>query len=271
MLPKIAGFDTYSIMINLGTVVGIAVFGWSFYHRIPSKKLLLQNFLICLALLMVGTKGAQAVRMLNTPEKESFQQVLWRVWTEPLGSHFVGRVLVTVVLYVPVYCLWRRYSQKSWEQNPILRGKSIWQTGTDALSLYFVVQHIGNRFGCLGEGCCFGKPYHGPGALLFTTGTAAEMGVTYPVFPSQIFEIFLMVLLLVWMLYLYRKGKPLFAFFLSGFGFSIFLSEFFMDQQGVPLYFGLNFIQVISLVLIFMGIAVLLFRHNCCESRGKHK
>lgn len=117
-------------------------------------------------------------------------------------------------------------------------------------------QTPGNRLGCLMEGCCFGKPYTGLGAICYTTGSAVEQGISYPVFPSQIFEMSLMVLLLAGLLWLYRREKTLLPCFLCGFGISIFLSEFFMDQRGVPLYLGMNFIQYISVLLVILGIVI---------------
>ena len=121
MFPKIAGFDMYYIMVNLGTAVGILFYGWSYYHRIPSKKLFFQNFLIFLVLLMAGTKGAQAVRMLNKPKGKSFIRRLGEVFIEPTGSHFIGRVLVTVILYIPVYLLWKKYAGRAWKQCDLIK------------------------------------------------------------------------------------------------------------------------------------------------------
>ena len=85
--------------------------------------------------------------------------------------------------------------------------KKLWQAGTDSLCLFFVLQHLGNRLGCFGRGCCYGIAYQGPGAVFYSQGVPAQDGIAYSVFPSQLFEAVLMLVLLAGFLWLYWREK----------------------------------------------------------------
>lgn len=63
-----------------------------------------------------------------------------------------------------------------------------------------------------------------------------------------------MVLLLIWLIWLGRRGKPLFGRMETGFGAAVFVSEFFMDQAGILRLAGLSLIQFAALLCVITGL-----------------
>lgn len=60
--------------------------------------------------------------------------------------------------------------------------------------------HGFGRIGCFLAGCCYGKPYHGPGAVVFPEGSYAPAGIE--LFPVQLMEaamLFLIFFVLLWL------------------------------------------------------------------------
>ena len=84
--------------------------------------------------------------------------------------------------------------------------------------------------------------------------------LSYRVFPSQIFELVCMVVLIFMQIVLYKKGKDIFELSLSVFGLSIYVSEFFINKEGVVTYFNMTAVQYSALLLII--IALVLFRRK---------
>lgn len=260
MLPYFCGMDMYHVMINIGTILGILAFVWCYYRKVPSVKLLLVNLFFCFLLLMGGVKGAQALRMLNSAQEQGGLKTFAEIFTDPAGSHFLGRILVAVILYL----LGWQVLDKIWGKNRKniwgAQGKDLKQAGLDALCIYFVIQHFFNRLGCLCRGCCYGKPYQGLLAVRYQGGIPLEKGITYQVFPSQLLEAVLMLLLFIWMIWLYKKGKSLGGRFLTGFASCILISEFFMDQEGIRLFLGMNVIQWTAVITMLLGMFLWHFR-----------
>ena len=249
MFPYLFGMSSYDLMMNLGTAAGIAVLIWSFYRRVPSWKLTIQNFGLSLAAVLLGSRGANLVRMMNDLKGRSVAEQLIRAIEDPAGNHFLGRVLAAGILYLPIAAVWAKRAGKKGGTEE----KKLWQAGTDSLCLFFVLQHLGNRLGCFGRGCCYGIAYQGPGAVFYSQGVPAQDGIAYSVFPSQLFEAVLMLVLLAGFLWLYWREKALLPWFCLGFGGSIWLSEFFMDHKGIWLLAGMDVIQYSALFLAAAG------------------
>ena len=181
MFPYLFGMSSYDLMMNLETAAGIAVLIWSFYRRVPSWKLTIQNFGLSLAAVLLGSRGANLVRMMNDLKGRSVAEQLIRVIEDPAGNHFLGRVLAAGILYLPIAAVWARRAGKKGGTEE----KKLWQAGTDSLCLFFVLQHLGNRLGCFGRGCCYGIAYQGPGAVFYSQGVPAQDGIAYSVFPAS--------------------------------------------------------------------------------------
>jgi phosphatidylglycerol---prolipoprotein diacylglyceryl transferase len=82
------------------------------------------------------------------------------------------------------------------------------------------------RLGCFSHGCCHGMPTSGPLAVTYPPGHGLPVG---PVYPSQLYEMGLDLMLLAWVTYqlprLKFAGQNLYTF-LFGYGLIRFLTEF---------------------------------------------
>lgn len=235
MKPTIFGLSAYHLFINLGIVFGSLAFFIVKYRRTKSIKKSVFGLAICLAVFGVGAIAGEAVRTWSLWEFRSFSGFLRVMVSDRAGTHFVGRVLFAAWIL------------------PFLYKTEAFDT-YDAVSFYFVIQHIFNRMGCFFTGCCYGKYYEGPGSVVFPT-----MQVDYPVYPTQLMEAVATAVLLLILLVRWRRGKPLFGWALMVFGMIIFISEFFMDQSGVLRIAGINMIQVTAFLTLLSGVLYIEF------------
>lgn len=242
MYPKIGDeILTYHALNAVGTVVGILVFLWTFHQRNSDKRQIIGNFLMVLLLILVGEKAAKMVRVLGMEDFAGILDAVKKMVTQNVGSHFIGRVLFTAWVYPLADRALNVFFRKNVGQETDRR------TTTDALSFYFVIQHICNRLACFCNGCCYGRFYNGPGAVCFPDSGGA-------VFPAQLFECGLMMLLLAVLIWRWRRRKKLWGRMLVWFGLSIFLSEFFMNRMGINLYLGMTMIQFCAALLCCTGM-----------------
>jgi phosphatidylglycerol:prolipoprotein diacylglycerol transferase len=127
-----------------------------------------------------------------------------------------------------------------------------------------------SRFGCFSAGCCYGKPWSGPWAVVFPSNSYAAMdqryrgvldsgsGLSLAVHPVQIYGVILMGLL-TWGL-MWRFGRPhgdgtLFWFLLIGYGsYRLAMTPFRTEV--------LPSMEAFSAVFIAAGIVGLLWRQR---------
>ena len=235
----------YEILINLGTAIGIAVYVFLAYRYFKNWRIVLGSTLIILVLFIVSNPFGQFVKRLTYWDWSNFNEFIAEL-KEYGGNHFLGRVLFVSVT-APV-CL------KLLKKQDAKTDKVVISQCLDILSFVIVIQHFFNRAACYTAGCCYGKPYHGFGAVKFTWGTAFNLGVTYPVYPTQLFEMFGMVLLLGIIIVGFIKKKHIFNLTIIGFGVIIFISEFFMNQTGMIQILGFTWIQIFAAILFLLGI-----------------
>lgn len=238
-------------MINLGTVVGILVFGILLYLQFLKEQKSVKRFMKYIVLpilieaiiiLTLGTICSSIVRGFTNGYEGSIFAFLKDTIMNG-GSHFVGTVFVISILN-PV-CYKYIYSSDYIEIVNIS-------------AFFFIIQHGFSRIGCFMEGCCYGIPAKGVWAVSFPSDI-----VPYTVFPVQLFEVFGMVVLLVLLSYLYLKKKNnTFYVAVNGYAIVIFIAEFFTDQRGTVSYFGLNAIQFTCIVLFVISMTGLLKREK---------
>lgn len=110
--------------------------------------------------------------------------------------------------------------------------------------------HGFGRIGCFLAGCCYGKPYHGPGAVVFPEGSYAPAGIE--LFPVQLMEaemLFLIFFLLLW-LEIRKSWKYTIETYFVLYGITRFILEFFRYDTIRGVYAGLATSQWISLLVI---------------------
>lgn len=241
--------DSYYLIINIGSILG-AVFLLSLYwKKSRSWKKAIVVLLISFVVIEAGDIGGRLVRVLSYGDGLN----IWELFTKEQGTHFIGRVIFAVLFFPWAYRLVYRHTKREWMEY------------LDLLCIFMTFQHIFNRIACLSYGCCMGKSYNGFLAFRYPAGSGTGAGYTYPVYPTQLFEIACMVLLLVLLLVLHRRKQRLLYVFCGVFSITIFLSEFMMDTRGTILIQGFSVIQYAAVLLAgIAGIYLIAVR------KGKH-
>lgn len=130
------------------------------------------------------------------------------------------------------------------------------------------------RIGCFLSGCCYGKPTDGPLGLVFppdspagaaAAAVAQQMGRDHvALHPTQLYSSLKGLLIFTTLMLLQPKLKKrgsTFGLLLVLYGIGRFTIDFFrMYEDNARVLFGLSFNQVISVVLIGIGIYLLLRR-----------
>ncbi len=234
---------SYDFWINIGSVIGSIGLIISIYTLTKNRKDTLLIFVSMFAVMCLGAFPARAVRGLTHGNVESLHGLLELFWIYP-GSHFIGRVLLCVILYPVCFRL-------------LFKQYAVWCGAMmDRYCMFFIFQHIFNRIACFYNGCCIGKYYDGIFALQYTV-TGSGAGYSYPVYPAVVFECISMMLLFIICLVLLKKKKKITGIFEVSFGLVIFLSEFMMNHSGTIQIAGLTIVQYAALLLVLIGI------HSC--------
>lgn len=239
MLEYIGGVKSYDLFINLGSVLGSILLIVLYYRKSGSWKKTFAVFLLSLAIVQLGFFAGRLVRGISYGEGESLTELL----TTPQGNHFIGRVLFTAWVFPAAFCLIFKKKKEEWKDY------------LDLLCVFLTFQHIFNRIACLFNGCCVGKYYDGIFALRYYGQGKSGAGYSYPVYPTQMFEVVCMLVLLVLLLFLYKRRRRLRNVFCAGFALTVFVSEFMMDKKGVLLFAGLTAIQYAAVLLALTALA----------------
>jgi len=123
----------------------------------------------------------------------------------------------------------------------------------------FALCHVFNRLGCfLGSGCCHGIP--SAFGMVYPENAAASVhfGTGTPVFPNQLIESSVMLLLFALLLFLRARGKRTLHIFPLVFGATGFLLGFVMDhshdQHFMPMFGFTHPTPFTHLLVFFLGI-----------------
>ncbi len=243
--------ELYSLFINIGVVVTVALLLVLLFVTFRTFRSLLLVFAYG-AVLIVGQYVSAAVRVINDGFLERGES-LWFAMKNLIGSHFMGHIITFMILFYPAAFLIRGICREVFGFS-LATAQDTFKAGSLA-ALMLPVQHIFNRLGCYSRGCCYGIEYHGPFAVSFPQNPEVE----HSVFPCQILEIVCMVLLLVILIILFRKGRDIVGFALAGFGITFFISEFFTENPQSIKHMGLTNIQIISTVCILISIFYVIF------------
>ncbi len=128
-----------------------------------------------------------------------------------------------------------------------------------AIGLFF------GRIGCFLNGCCFGKACDLPWGVVFPENSPA--GYVFrgiPVHPTQLYSsLYGLVIFLI--LIFWERRQPfdgfLFALFLILYGIARFTVDFFRYYESqMFILAGLDFNQVVSLIMVLSGIGILYYR-----------
>ncbi len=120
--------------------------------------------------------------------------------------------------------------------------------------------HAFGRLGCFMAGCCYGIPYHGPGAVVFPENSFAVPGVE--LFPVQLLEsaTLLVISLILGIATLHFASDYTIELYLILYGIDRFLLEFLRYDSGRGIYGPFSTSQWISLVAVVVAIIVMVIR-----------
>ena len=122
--------------------------------------------------------------------------------------------------------------------------------------------HAFGRLGCFMAGCCYGIPYHGPGAVVFPENSFAVPGIE--LFPVQLLEAgtLMVISLILGILTIRFESDYTIEAYLILYGIDRFLLEYLRYDEGRGIYGPFSTSQWISLVAITVAIIVLIIRRH---------
>lgn len=249
------GIKMYNFFINMGSILGSIMLIFLYFNKSRSWKLTIKIFIVSLAVVELGYFGGNFLRGLSYGEIRGVSDIIV-LFTGKNGNHFLGRVIFTMWIFPPLFCIVLKDIREEWINY------------LDILCIFLSFQHIFNRLGCLFNGCCCGKYYNGIFALKYNVNGKNGPGYSYPVYPTQMFEIICMIILFTILFILHLKNKRLVYIFQVGFAITIFISEFMMNSQGVMIVCGLTVIQYGAIVLLITSFVMWRIRKHQISEEG---
>ncbi|MCU6762487.1 Prolipoprotein diacylglyceryl transferase [uncultured Roseburia sp.] len=133
--------------------------------------------------------------------------------------------------------------------------------------------HGFGRLGCLMAGCCYGRPYNGPGAVVFPDGSFAPAGI--PLFPVQLAEAVCLFVLAGFLFGVSGRIKSAYqtaALYFGIYGVIRFVLEYFRyddaERGGFAWFSTSQWISIgIVIFLIITGFIRMRKRHGISQLR----
>ncbi len=250
ILIKIGNFVIYTY----GAMMALAFLVFSFYtmkfskYFKVSKETVFDGILLGTLIAIFSSRLAWVI-------------VNWQLFSTSLGDYTIfelifrifnvregGLTIFGAIFTVPLFIFWlsRRRGENPFRLLDLYAFAAPW-----AISI--------GRLGCFLNGCCYGKPWDGPWAVIFPNLTPP-----LPRHPTQLYELIAMlitgILFLLILLRVLKEGKEIprfFGWFLIAYSSVRFVVEFFREGSPIAL-FGLTAGQIASLALLALGIAYLL-------------
>jgi phosphatidylglycerol:prolipoprotein diacylglycerol transferase len=153
-----------------------------------------------------------------------------------------------------------------------------WKT-TDAFAPGVALGQSIGRLGCFAAGCCWGDSCDAAWAVTFPAEAERATGVPagVPLHPTQLYESAAALLIFLFLLWLHRRkrfGGQVIAAYAVLYGATRFTIEFFRDDPrgdiaGLTTLTGLSTSQLISLLVVVGGLALLLVRRRHAADAGE--
>ena len=246
--------DSYNVAITAGIIVTLVILVITYLKAFKKPKYLF-CILSYLVILFVGQYFSSFVRLMN---EEPFSLRIFKYTFDKQGSHFLGHVICFGLLYYPVMYFMRRFFGDIFGVE-IATKEDIPRIGY-ITAFALPIQHIFNRIACISRGCCYGIEYDGFCSVRFPHNQELD----HSVFPCQFLEILFMIILIILMLILYKKGKNVFSVMLIGFSITFFICEFFTYNPDKYKVLGLTFVQLFSFISLIIGVI-----HLCMTNRKR--
>ena len=123
--------ESYTLFINLGTVIGAFVMYWLLEHYCREERFRWKLVVIMLAVMIASAPLARLIKGFMLDGNGT-------------ATHFIGRVLAACVVMELVFAFfWKDSESRLQAQNAVV--------------MYLAIQHLFNRISCYMNGCCGGK------------------------------------------------------------------------------------------------------------------
>ena len=132
----------------------------------------------------------------------------------------------------------------------------------DLFALVMPLGHAIGRVGCFYSGCCYGMHYDGPFSVEYTK-TLGMTPLNTPLFPIQLIEALLLMILFSVLMFMYfkmRKAGLITATYLYAYSVIRFVLEFFRGDLERGLVFGLSTSQIVSIVIVVFVTTLLIVK-----------
>jgi len=136
----------------------------------------------------------------------------------------------------------------------------------DLIAITGCIVHVCGRMGCFFAGCCYGKPTDLPWGITFTDALSQAKPLNTPLHPTQLYEVFLILFILVTLLQFKRHKRfegQLFFIYIIMYAVGRSITEIFRGdiRRGFIIENVLSLSQLISLVLISI-VGIFYFRFS---------
>ncbi len=234
------------------------------------------GFLIAIGFLI----AVYVVRRLATASKLDPERVLdVTFWSLLVG--FVGARLLFVITRFDQFVADPLAIFRVWEGGLVFFGGPIavvpfaywymkrhglpWWKTSDCLMPGLVIAHMFGRFGCVGAGCCYGKPTGTDWGLKFNSELVDLSHRGIPLHPVQLYEAGALFLLFVGLLWVFRRkafdGQVVFTYFMAYPLIRSIVETFRGDIiRGFVIQDVLSTSQFISLLVFLAATVALVFR-----------
>ncbi len=184
---KTIPLHTYGFMIAIGFLLGVSTI-----RKLAEKSAIKPDLVADLAfwLLMTGFLGARILFIIT--RFDYFMQnplEIVKVWEG--GLVFFGG-LISATAYAMYFFV--KHKLNPWKM-------------IDILSPGLVIAHAFGRLGCLGAGCCYGRPTDLPWGIRLTSELVDTPLRGIPLHPTQLYESSSLFILYAGLLYIFRTKK----------------------------------------------------------------
>lgn len=236
----------YGVLLAIGFLAGF----WLAARRAPRTGVDPNTVYDLIPWLLLGSiAGARTLYVISYWKEDFANQPWWEVLMVRHGGLVFYGGLIGAIVGVLLFA-WKRHI-------------NVWRLG-DVLTPSIPVGYFFGRFGCLMNGCCYGRPTTLPWGIHFP-GQCADWPHGHPswpnaVHPTQIYDSLLNLGLFAALAWLYRRKKfdgQVFAVYLIAYAILRSIVEVFRGDY--PIYYLGGFItpaQLLSVAIIIAGIGL---------------
>lgn len=233
---------TYGFCISLG-IIAAYLYAW----RQAKKELNVPQEVMTRLLIILVIAAVVGGKVFTFLERPSFYFSHFDVFLRGFKSGFVfyGSLLFAIPAMI-----WFFRSQ----QLPVLQM-------FDIMAITATIVHAFGRMGCFFAGCCHGVPTHSVFGVVFSDPYCAADPKNVPLHPTQLYEVFLLVLIMSFLLF-YKKRKrfhgELFLIYLILYAIGRGIIEFYRGDESRGYLFNhlLSHSQFIALIVLAVTVVL---------------